>query len=261
MISLMDANGLEFTLKMPLFGGGTTINKGAAVMRGSTDGTNMGYGIVGASALTNFVGVTEEPFLAATLDNTPTTGTRYLMTTVRCSPSGIWKANYQTTFATANTDCLALTATTPSTAPTVTSGENIGGGWLLGNDGFLTYVESSSTGTYTVKTQPTAANNATGAAWTSSTLVIKILPMFDPLLNLTATADNIKGGTAAQGSWNVRVLNNFIRCAGHDNEMLDPTKHSGINMWNPNASINNSGTLTEVFAQVVFTQNIWCFTA
>lgn len=256
MISLADPTGMSFPLRVPLFGNATSINKGAAIMRGSTDGTNMGYGIVGATALTNFVGVTEEPFLAATLDNTPTTGTRYLQTTLICAPHGIWQADYQNTFATSGTDCLALTATTPSTAPTVSSGENIGGGWLLGNDGFLTYVESSSSGTYTVKTQPTAANNPAGA-WTSATLVIKILPMFDPLLNLNTTADYIKGGTAAQGSWNVRVLRNFIRAVGYDNVELDPTKHSGINLWRTTASVNNSSTLVEIYAWVIFTQTIW----
>lgn len=255
MISLVDPNGATFSLKIPLFGNATTINKGAAVMRGTTDGTNLGYGIVGASTLSSFIGVTEEPFVAATLDNTPSTGTRYLQTTVLCSPNGIWAADYQTSFLTSGTDCLAI-ASTPTTTPVVTSGENIGGGWLLGSDGFLTYVESSSTGTYTLKTTATAANNPAGA-WTTATTVIKILPMYDPKCDLNTTADVIKCGTAAQGSWNVRVIRNFIRAVGYANVELDPTKHSGINLWRTTATINNSGSLVEIYAWVIFTQTVW----
>lgn len=219
MISLADlCGGQSWKMQIPLFGNGTSIAKGAAVQRGATGGTNQGYGVIGSSTYNNFIGVTEAAFAAATTDNDPSAGTKYILTDVLVAPDGVWAADYDTSFG-ANALTIASMSATPGN-PTVTSLEDIGGGWLLGDDGFLSYVESVSTGAATLKS---------AASWVAGTnKVIKIMHLFAPKIDLTTAATKIKGNTAAQGSGLVRVLGNFMRAIGFDQVALDPTKHSGI---------------------------------
>lgn len=210
--------GAQLKRAIPLFGNATNIPAGAVVMAGETDGTNQGYGIIGASTLNKFLGVTESLFAAATLDNDPTAGTKYLLTDCTINPFGVWEAEYD------QATNLSIASVVASTSFTVTSGENIGGGWILGvgapGTGYLAFIDSSSSGTYTPK--------STTFPFTTASKVIKILPLYDPKLALTTNCVKILGSTAAQGSWLARTLENKVVAPGFDHQFLDPTKHDGI---------------------------------
>lgn len=203
---------------IPLYGAGTDIKKGAAVIRGATDGTNQGYGIVAASTCNNFIGVTEQLFSASTLDNDPSAGTKYILTKITINPFAVYECEYD------QSTNLSIASVVASTSFTVTSGENVGGGWILGVGapglGYLAYIESSSSGTYTPKT--------TSFPFTTSSKVIKIMPLYAPKVNLTTDATKIIGSNAAQGSWLIRVLENKVKATGFDMQFLDPTKHDGV---------------------------------
>lgn len=216
MVSCNLTGAAQLKRAIPLYGAATNIKAGAAVMRGTTDGTNIGYGIIAASTIATFVGVTESLFAAATLDNDPGAGTKYILTDVTINPFAVYEAEYD------QTTGLAV-ASGSGTAPVVTSGENIQGGYLLGvtgpGVGQLSYVKACSSGTYTLKT---------AAAYTSASHVIKILPITAALLDLTTDGTAILGTTAAAGSGYVRVLENKVVAVGFDQQFLDPTKHDNI---------------------------------
>lgn len=222
---------------IPLFGNATNIKQGAAVMRGSTDGTNLGYGIVAASTLSNFIGVTESLFAAATLDNDPAAGTKYLLTDCTINPFGVWEAEYD------QTTGLTIASVVAATSFTVTSGENVGGGYILGvtgpGAGYLAFIDSSSSGTYTPKT--------TSFPFTTASKVIKIMPLYSPKVNLTTDATKIIGTQAAQGSWLIRVLENKVVATGFDHQFLDPTKHDALTF----------PTGFKLFAMINFTASIF----
>lgn len=206
-----------------LYGAGTTIVKGAFIQAGLTDGTNNGYGIVcstNTSLATKFIGITESAFVAATLDNDPTAGTKYLATDCTINPFGIYLAQYDNALTGVNwTNGLAVTGVGATTV--VTSGENMGGGWLFFDNFELHWVGSSSTGTYTTK-------SATSAAITTSNKVAKIMYVYAKLATLVTTADKIGIATAAAGGEQFTFLDNYIKAPGFDYVSLDPTKHDGL---------------------------------
>jgi len=234
--------GQQYVVPRPLYGAGTNIIAGAALVRGVTDGTNQGYDVIApvntsmASGL--FVGVTEALFAAATLDNDPTAGTKYILTPVTLNPHAVYEAQYDNRFA-AN----ALTTTGVGATTIVASGENMGGGWLFFDNYELHFVDSSSAGTYTTKT-------STSAAITTSNKVSKIYYVGQTKITLITTGDKIGTATAAQGSIQAMVLRNQIRGVGFDNVELDPTKHDNIILPSPNA------VAPAIFAQIMFTQSM-----
>ena len=239
MIFAYDAAGGQYLVQnIPLFGNGANIVAGAAVMRGSTTDVNQGYGIVGASTHNNHIGVTESLFAAATTDNDPAEGTKFITTPVCVSPNAVYLAEYS------QTTGLTVASVDGGGQPTVTSLEDIGEGWLLGvvapGLGYLAYVETVSTGAATLKTE-------TGTGWTTSTKLIKIMPRYAPKVDLTTTADKILGTTAAQGSGLIRVLTNFIKAPGYAWQELDPTKHDAITL----------PTGFQLFAHIKFESTIW----
>lgn len=211
--------GAQLKRAIPLFGNGTNIKAGAAVIRGTTDGTNQGYGVISASTTNNFIGVTESLFAAATLDNDPSLGTKYLLTDVTINPFAVYECEYS------QTTGLTVASVQAGTGVTITSGETIGGGWLLGVGapglGLLAYVDSSTGGAYTLKTP-------TGNPWTTASKLIKIMHLYAPKVALTTDGTQILGTTAGQGGWLVRILENKVVAAGFDHQFLDPTKHDNI---------------------------------
>lgn len=218
MIYSYDLTGAAQLIRnVPLFGNATDIAQGAAVMRGSTAGTNTGYGIVAASTINTFLGVTESLFNADTLDNDPGAGVKYILTPVTINPFAVYECEYS------QTTGLSV-ASVSSGNPTVTSLEAIDGGWILVVGapalGYLSYVKSVSGGAATLKTPNTAI--------TSSSKVIKILPLYDDNVDLTTDATKIIGTTAAQGTGLIRVLENKVVAPGFDHQYLDPTKHDAI---------------------------------
>jgi hypothetical protein len=211
--------GQQWKRPVPLFGNATTIKKGAFIMRGTTDGTNQGFGIICSTNGTlagRFIGLTEQAFVAATLDNDPSVGTKYLLTDCNIGPFSIYAAQYDNSFG-AN----ALSTTGVGATTVVSSGENISGGWLFFDNFELHYVLSSSSGTYTTK-------SATSAAITTTNKVAKIYYPFEPLITLTTDVTQIGTATAAQGSDQFTVLDNLIKAQGFDYISLDPTKHDAL---------------------------------
>lgn len=217
------AMGQQWKRPLPLFGNATTIKKGAFIMAGLTDNTNEGYGVVcttNTSLATKFIGITEQAFVAATLDNDPTTGTKYLLTDCNIGPNSIYLAQYDNALTTTSwTNGLAVTGVGATTV--VASGENLGGGWLFFDNFELHYVSSSSSGTYTTKT-------ATSSAITTSNKVAKIMYPFAKLCTFVTDATQIGIATAAAGAQQMTFFDNMIKAPGFDYVSLDPTKHDGI---------------------------------
>lgn len=219
-----DSTGAQqWKVPVPLFGNATNINKGAFIIRGTTDGTNLGFGIItptNSSLAGKFMGITEAAFAAATLDNDPSAGTKYLLTDLTLNPFGIYRVKYDNALTGARwTNGLATTSVGATTV--VTSGENIGGGWLFFDNFELHYVLSSSSGTYTTK-------SSTSSAITTTNKVAKIMYPFAPKVTLITAADTLGIATAAQGAVELVVLDNWIHCPGYDWVSLDPTKHDNI---------------------------------
>jgi hypothetical protein len=233
--------GQQWIYPVPLFGNATNIKAGAAVIRGVTDGTNLGFGII-APANTSmatglFMGVTEALFAAATLDNDPSAGTKFILTQVTINPHAIYEAQYDNRFA-AN----ALTVTGVGATTVVSSGENLGGGWLFFDNYELHYVLSSSSGTYTTLT-------STSAAITTANKVSKIYYRGQTRVTLITDGTQLGTATAAAGAIQAMVLDNVIRGVGYDNLSLDPTKHDNIILPSPNS------VAPAIYAQLMFTQH------
>lgn len=235
--------GQQIIQGWPLFGNATSIIKGAAIIIGTTDGTNRGFGIIAptnTSMATNlFLGVTEQAFTAATVDNDPAAGTKYLKTQLTMNPHAVYEAQYDNRFAANALTIASLNTGTPSV--TVTSGENIAGGWLFFDNGELHYVLSCSSGTYTLK-------SATTAAITTATKVAKIYYLGQEKITLITAGDKIGTATAAQGNIECSVLENYVRCVGFDNVLLDPTKTDNIIFPTVN------GVAPAIFSQIQFQQ-------
>ena len=236
MFFVQDSTGAQqWKKQIPLYGAGTNIVKGAAIKMGIVDGTNQGFGIIpgaNTSLANEFIGITESAFAAATLDNDPSAGTKYLLTDVTINPKGIYAAKYDNALTGLRwTNGLAVTGVGATTV--VTSGENLGGGWLFFDNFELHYVLSSSSGTYTTK-------SSTSSAITTTNKVAKIMYPGAKLLTLTTTCDQIGIATAAAGTEQFAVLENYIHAQGMDWIVLDPTKHDNI-----------------VLSSTVYTPEIW----
>lgn len=224
MFYVQDSTGAQQWKKaIPLYGAGTNIVKGAAIKMGASDGTNQGFGIIvstNSSLASQFMGITEAAFAAATLDNDPSGGTKYLLTDCTINPKGIYAAKYDNALTGARwTNGLSTTGVGATTV--VTSGENLGGGWLFFDNFELHYVLSSSSGTYTTKT-------STSSAITTTNKVAKIMYPGAPKITLVTACDQIGIATAAQGNEQFTVLENYIHAPGYDWVLLDPTKHDNI---------------------------------
>lgn len=236
-----DSSGAQQWVKsMPIYAAGANIKKGAFLKNGVTDGTNLGFLIpvaVNTALSGSFVGLTEAPFAGATLDNDPSGGTKYLKTDVTINPLGIYGVKYDNAKTGSRwTNGLSVTGVGATTV--VTSGENIGGGWLFFDNGELHYVLSSSSGTYTTLT-------ATSAAITTANKVAKILYPGAPKTCLAATYDTLGINVAAQGAVELCVITNFIRDVGFDWVELDPTKHDNLIL----------SSTAEIWAEVQSTQH------
>lgn len=209
--------------RIPLYGAGTDIVLGAAVIRGATPGTNAGYGIVGVPSYAGFIGCTEALFQASVSDNDPAAGTKYILTPVGLSVKPLYSIDYDAVTTSVGLTIASMSATPGN--PTITSLEAVDGGWLLGSDGFLSYIDSISAGAATLK-------NA--APWTAGVQkVMRIFPRWHQLADLNTAATNFKITTAAAGTGAICVVENYIRAIGYDRILLDPTKHSGITFQSP----------------------------
>lgn len=220
------AGSSQIVRDLPIYGAGADIVAGAAVMRGATPGTNGGQLIVAAGALADVVGVLEELHDFSVSGDSAIAGTAWVKRKVTINPFAVYRAEYD---ATDDADVASVSGT----GVTITSLEDdIDAGWLLGDDGFLTFLTASTSGSATAKD-----NLETGpaTAWSSTTDVIKILPQFHQLAKINA-AGNKLGTDAAAGSGLIVVLENYIQFDGISKpEILDPTKHSGLRLTNAKA--------------------------
>lgn len=214
------AAGADVIKRLPLYGAGTDIVAGACVIRGATAGTNTGYGIIGVPTYAGFLGCTEALFQASVTDNDPTAATKFILTPVVTSPRAIYAVDYD--------PGTLVVASISGGNPTITSLEAVDGGWLFGNDGYLSFIDSVSAGAATLRNPATAANNSAGA-WTTSTLIAKIFPRFHQLADLNTAGTNWKESSAAAGTGAIAIIETYLKAPGYDNILLDPTKHSGVN--------------------------------
>lgn len=235
-----DSTGAQQWIRsMPIYSAAANLNKGAFMVRGASDGTNLGFVIpapVNTSLATNLlVGILEQPWAGATLDNDPSTGLKFLKADMTINPFGIYGVKFDNSYG-AN----ALTATSVGATTVVTSGENMGGGWIMFDNFELHYVLSSSSGTWTTL-------SATSAAITTANKVAKVGYLGQTLQSLTATFDNLATNVAAAGAVQLTVIGQFIRAVGFDWVELDPTKHDKL--------ILPSSPKPEIWAEVTSPQH------
>ena len=218
------AGGQEWVKQLPIYAAGANLLKGTFIMRGSTMGTNNPFAIpvpVNSSLAAKFIGILQQPFAGATLDNDPSAGTKYLKADCLVGPNHVYRTKFDGGLTgTAFTNGLTMT-TCASTSIVVTSGEDLSGGWLYTDAGYLHYVLASSSGTYTllsaVKSAELTANKA-----------LKLLYIGAPKVTLKATFEQLSGATAAQGAVEMNVIDLWLKAVGYDYVSLDPTKHDGL---------------------------------
>ncbi len=220
------AGGAEWKKAVPIYAAAANLVKGAFIKWGVTDGTNRGFAIpapVNSDLASEFIGILNQPFAGATLDNDPNAGTKYLLADCLVGPNHVYRAQYDTSVTGSAWTTGLATTTFSGTTIVVTSGENISGGWLFSDAGYLHYILASSSGTYTTK-------GAVNASETTTNKVLKLGYVSMPKVTLKATFEQLSGGTAAQGALQLTVLDIFIKAVGFDYVTLDPTKHDGLNL-------------------------------
>lgn len=218
----------ELVRDFPIFGNSANILEGAAVMRGATGETDHGVAVVAAGALVDILGVLNEQHTYSASGDSLLAGTNYVRRRVIINPMAVYRAEYDTA------DDMDV-ASSSSTTVTVTSLEDdIDGGWLLGDDGagaygsgtigsLLQFIVASASGSCTTKTS---------SGWTSATDLLKILPLMHQLVKINTAATKL-GTDAAAGSGRVSIIDNWIQADGLPLQQLDPTKHSGLTLFNP----------------------------
>lgn len=218
----------EIIRDYPIYGAGVDVVEGAVVIRGATPGTNGGMAIVGTGALTDVIGVLNELQDYSASGEALIAGTSYVRRKVIINPFAVYRAEYDTADD-------ADVASTSTTTVTITSLEdNIDGGWLLGDDGSGAY-GTGTTGSllqFLTASASGSATTKTASGWTSANDVIKVLPLFHQLVKINTAADKL-GTDAAAGSGRAVIIDNWISADGLPLQELDPTKHSGLTLFNP----------------------------
>ena len=218
----------EIVRDYPISGAAADVVEGAAIMRGATPGTDGGLAIVATGALVDILGVLVELHDYSVTGDAVIGGTAYIKRKAIVNPMAVYRAQYDTADD-------ADVASTSGTTVTITSLEDdIDGGWLLGDDGSGAY-GTGSTGSllqYLAASASGSATSKTASGWTSANDVIKILPLFHQLVKINTAADKL-GTDAAAGSGRAAIIDNWITADGLPLQQLDPTKHSGLTLFNP----------------------------
>jgi len=218
------SGGAEWKKAQPIYSAGANLVQGAFLVKGTTMGTNVGFLIpapVNTSQAGLFVGILAQAWAGATLDNDPNAGTKYILADCIVGPLHVYRTQFNSALTGSNFTTGLTMTTCASTSIVVSSGEDISGGWLWTDAGYLHYVLSSSSGTYTLK-------SAVNSSETTSNKALKIGYVNMPKVTLAATYEKLSGGTAAQGAVELKVLDILLKGPGFDYVTLDPTKHDGL---------------------------------
>lgn len=236
------AGGQEWVKKLPIYSAAANLLRGAFVKWGATMGTDNGFAIpcpVNTALSAKFIGILQQAWAGATLDNDPSAGTKYLQAECLVGPNHVYRTKFDGSL-TASVWTTGLTMTTCSgTSIVVTSGENNSGGWLYTDAGVLHYVLTSSSGTYTLL-------SAVRSTETTANKVLKLLYPGAPKVTLKATFEQLSGGTAAQGAVELGVIDLWLKAVGFDYVSLDPTKHDSLQV---------AAATTEIWADLTSTQH------
>ena len=197
----------------------TTIQAGAAVVRGITSGTNFGFGIISGAAPADVIGVTQES-LASTVGDTTQAGLVENKIKIVTNPFAVFLAEYSQEA----DDDVDVTSASSGTTFACTSIEDIAGGWiyLVSGPGLgqLQYITAATTNELTTKT-------ALSPVTSSATRFIKAYPRFHQLADVNAAATKLKSAAAA-GTGKVLILENFIQANNIPFQELSALAHSGL---------------------------------
>ena len=226
--------GAPILADVPVYGAAANIIKGAAVMRGTTLGTDLNFAIVATGSAVDIIGVLDEAHTNTTAgDDTNATGTNYTLRKCIIDPFALFRAEFD------QDDTMAVLSSSGTTV-NVTSGEtNMQGGYLyaVGGTGagrLALVTTDNGSGAYTTK-------ETTG--WDSSTTLIKIVPKWHQLIKLSANASEI-GTDAAAGSATVSVRDTWIQASSIPLQRLNPVTHSGLTGLN--------SVSVKFFADIIF---------
>ena len=218
----------EIVRDFPVYGAAVDIVEGAAVIRGATGETDHGIAVVATGACADILGVLAELHDYSVSGDTILAGTAYVRRKVIINPMAVYRAQYDTA------DDMDVASTSGTTVTVTSLEDDIDGGWLLGDDGSGAY-GTGSTGSllqYLAASASGSATSKTASGWTSANDVIKILPLLHQLIKVNTAADKL-GTDAAAGSGRAVIIDNWITADGLPLQQLDPTKHSGLTLFNP----------------------------
>lgn len=213
-------SGGQFVLAdIAMYGNGANIVAGAAIMRGVTETTNFGFGIVATGALAYVLGVMEVTHTntsAGTDSKIDGTAYTYLDKEVCVNPDCVYLAEH-----TAPATSAIAIATMAGTSVTVTSLEqSMAGSWFWGSDNQLQYIVTQGASTTAV--------TKTASGWIAGTTTLtRLTPDFAILVALSSDATKIKNAAGA-GSGKVAIYRSFLQSPSIQFQRLDPTKHSGV---------------------------------
>jgi len=211
-----DLSGAEPIVRdVPVYDAADMAN-GELVMLGASDpdsAADMGvafvtaYASASATEAVDALGIINEDFAtAATIDNTPVQGSKYLKAII--NPFAVYLAEYSQHA----DDDVAVTTGGVSTTVTVTNLEDdIDAGWLYfclasgGAQGALRLITAAATGSCTIDSALTT---------TTSDAFVKILPVNHRLTSLNASAKALLSKAAAGSGTMIHILENYIEANG-----------------------------------------------
>lgn len=214
---------------------GSSVKKGALMIRGVTSGTDAGMAKVAptANALTDAIGVLESPITSADTPSVQATGV-ILLKKIIVNPWAVYRVEYSQAAA----DTFTGTMTSAGTAITCAALQDLTGGFVYDITSGVLQAIVGGAGLTTL----TAFNPAVLA----TDYVLKILPNLSKLCDIDGTG-TMFGGTggaqAAAGTGVVSILDTYIQADTIPLQKLRADLHSGLNLLGKNPKF---------FADVVF---------
>ena len=227
---MISASGRDpVIVKVPILAT-ASIAQGAVLMPGVTADTDLGYAILGTSAIADSIGTLRNPYTYSTTNTSNIGGSQYIFVEVELldqyQPIEI---EYD------QADTLAVASTSGTTITITSLTADIDGTWLYAVSGTgigkLAYLVSTASG---------SAVSKSSTGWDSTTTCIKVMKLFHQLVKINSAATKI-GTDAGDGSWTVAILENWIEYNGKK-EQLDPTKHD-------NATFTNAKFFSKLFVR------------